>query len=149
MIERTQEIQAHRASYQNKWRSNQKQLAHQKLENFKHVEIQNTKNTWVDNNTKPDEQLLKQSYANAVTSDTNRKASNTNVINHLLTPSKTSTETRKCLSTDHLRKQEISFETKIQLLNPKTFRKMLGKPTHNNEKETNETEANSRKKSEF
>ena len=62
MIERTQEIQAHRASYQNKWRSNQKQLAHQKLENFNmlryktqkthgSITIQNQMNNYLNNLT--------------------------------------------------------------------------------------------------
>ena len=44
---------------------------------------------------KPNQQLRKRSYANAITEGTHRKASNTDVTIRLLTPKETSKETRK------------------------------------------------------
>ena len=44
---------------------------------------------------KPNQQLRKRSYANAITEGTHRNASNTDVTIRLLTPKETSKETRK------------------------------------------------------
>ena len=80
---------------------------------------------------KRDQTLPKESDAKAVSASLKRKSSFTNFTNQLSLTSKNN-EKRKSPSTENASNQGISLEKKIQLLNPTTLKKTLGKPPSTN-----------------